>query len=286
MEILLIAFKEHLKVHFSDTCTRKAVDNIARFLHFVDPNEISLTFLHDAHTLKRFVSTMIDLKFANATIKNFLGQIQVFVKFLTSRYFKDTLGEERCNAALSFLDAVKQTKEGLNKTSSKQPVKRKLSVMESQKVLSAAKLDVVNMLSHSNQGDLSDSEKTITCYYLEAILILKHLFGPTVVQNLQVKNWLAKTSVKYSDGGSSIKVYIMTTGGTRIVLTEEEELMFNYYFKNVRPTQLQKDGKMVKAFFLSCKGNPVANPSNDINRLQKKYNLLPVTGKDAKQAFN
>ncbi|XP_071987585.1 uncharacterized protein [Engystomops pustulosus] len=78
---------------------------------------------------------------------------------------------------------------------------------------------------------------------------------------------------------------MMTTGGTRIVLTEEEELMFNYYFKNVRPTQLQKDGKMVKAFFLSSKGNLVANPSNDINRLQK-YNFLPVTGKIAKQAFN
>ncbi|XP_056379004.1 uncharacterized protein LOC130274594 [Hyla sarda] len=143
------------------------------------------------------------------------------------------------------------------------------------------------MSSRSVQNcGLSDKEKTITCYYLEALLILKHLRKPSVIQNLMVKDWLERRYNTYIDGSAKKRVCVVKTQGTAIVLTDEEESLFSTYFKDIRPTQLAKESKTVEQFFVSCKGKPVTNPCNDLKRLHEKFAIPEVTGKGAIEAFD
>ncbi|XP_071989850.1 uncharacterized protein [Engystomops pustulosus] len=280
---MLLSFRDYLKLHFSETSIRHMVENVSRFLHFVSPDKISLAFLTDQEKTKEFVRTHLQSNTTTRTIKNYLGNIQWFVRFVMS----ENVCEDTKKAAETFLEGLSKINEELNQKSSKRPKisHRKLTPKDCHKVLVTAKPHIADIISRSN-CTVDDKEKTLVCYYLQALLILRHLRKTSVVQNLTVTDWLERQETNFCDGRTTSKVYIVQTQGTAIVLTHEEELLFSKYFRNIRPTQLKKDAKTVNQFFLSCKGKPVSNSSNDLRRLHEKLHLPAVTGKEVKEAFD
>ncbi|KAG8551077.1 hypothetical protein GDO81_018440 [Engystomops pustulosus] len=280
---MLLSFRDYLKLHFSETSIRHMVENVSRFLHFVSPDKISLAFLTDQEKTKEFVRTHLQSNTTTRTIKNYLGNIQWFVRFVMS----ENVCEDTKKAAETFLEGLSKINEELNQKSSKRPKisHRKLTPKDCHKVLVTAKPHIADIILRSN-CTVDDKEKTLVCYYLQALLILRHLRKTSVVQNLTVTDWLERQETNFCDGRTTSKVYIVQTQGTAIVLTHEEELLFSKYFRNIRPTQLKKDAKTVNQFFLSCKGKPVSNSSNDLRRLHEKLHLPAVTGKEVKEAFD
>ncbi|XP_056408789.1 uncharacterized protein LOC130316816 [Hyla sarda] len=285
---MFLNFREYLAIQFSELGIRQMVENVSRYLYFMSPDEISLGFLNDPEKTKLFVSTHLRLKTTISTIKNYLNHIQQFTRFVISENFHETIGEDTKESAQAFLAELKNINEEINQKFNKKPQKidRHLNPMDCRRVLAAAKPHVVNMFSRS-VGDcgLDDKDKTITCYYLEALLILNHLRKPSVVQNLMVKDWLERKYTTYFDGSTKKRVCIVKTQGTAIALTDEEELLFSIYFKDIRPTQLAKESKTVE-FFVSCKGKRVTNPCNDLKRLHEKFKMPVVSGKEALEAFD
>ncbi|KAM4049830.1 uncharacterized protein ACNLHF_011811 isoform 1-T2 [Anomaloglossus baeobatrachus] len=117
------------------------------------------------------------------------------------------------------------------------------------------------------------------CYYLQAVLMLKHLTKPSVTKNLMVKDWLEKKVSNSSDGQ---KATYISTSQNIIVLHDEDEHLFEIYFKFIRPTLLKKNSKMVNHFFVTLKGQPITNSGKDLERLHEKFQQPLVTAKEAK----
>ncbi|XP_056407573.1 uncharacterized protein LOC130301100 [Hyla sarda] len=182
---MFLSFREYLAIHFSELSVRQMVENVSRYLYFVSPDKIFLAFLNDPEKTSLFASTLLRLKTAIPTIKNYLNYIQQFTRFVISENFHETIGEDTKESARAFLAELKKINEEINQNFTKKPQKidRHVNPMDCRRVVAAAKPLVVNMFSRSVRDcGLDDKDKTITCYYLEALLMLNHLRKPSVVQ--------------------------------------------------------------------------------------------------------
>ncbi|XP_073672053.1 uncharacterized protein [Paramisgurnus dabryanus] len=137
---------------------------------------------------------------------------------------------------------------------------------------------------------LDKNDRLLVLYYLEAIIILKHLQRPGVVTNMTVEEWQGRKPTK---NGCSVAIKEHKTAASQVaevLLTAEHEHWFGIYFQNIRPLMLQGsrtggDRMAEGQFFISSTGRPIHNPCNDLVRLHAKYKVKPVSSGDARMAF-
>ncbi|XP_065096745.1 uncharacterized protein [Paramisgurnus dabryanus] len=137
---------------------------------------------------------------------------------------------------------------------------------------------------------LDKNDCLLVLYYLEAVVILKHLQRPGVVTNMTVEEWQER---RHTNNGCSVAIKEHKTAASQVAevpLNAEQEHWFDIYFKHIRPLMLQGsrtggDTMAEGQFFISSTGRPIHNPCNDLVRLHGKYKVKPVTSGDARMAF-
>ncbi|XP_073409205.1 uncharacterized protein [Dendrobates tinctorius] len=117
-------------------------------------------------------------------------------------------------------------------------------------------------------------------YYLEAVLILKHLQRPGVVKNMTVSEWIERSRLTFDDETFivvGVKQHKTATQQVAtFVLDETEENWFSVYFNNVRPKLVQMH-EPSNNFFISTTGKTIYNVSNDLRRYHERYKLPNIT---------
>ncbi|CAJ0964350.1 unnamed protein product [Ranitomeya imitator] len=258
------------------------VDNVARFLYYVSPEEITLDFMKEFDKTMAYFDALSKLKTAEKTLKKYIGNVRQLVFFLTG-----DLDEETQIHAKSFLEGLKKIEQGLNEKKPKS-LKRGLGILpltntECCKILQASKKHVTTIFEKARSDQIiSDTDKALVGYYLMAILILRHRRRPSVPKKLTVKEWLQRKQVQDNDERSFAAVY---TGHDVVIMDNEEEQLFSTYFEKIRPTLQKPQSTTVQQFFLSLTGQEVKNPTKDLERFHNKFNLPLVTWKMATSAY-
>ncbi|XP_072563335.1 uncharacterized protein [Paramormyrops kingsleyae] len=155
-------------------------------------------------------------------------------------------------------------------------------------VLRAAKHDFLAIVGkvYPEETPLELKECCLLLYYLEAIVILKHLQQAGVVEHMTVQEWMKRT--REESGYTVIGVKEHRSSTRRVAafaLSSEEEKWFQTYFSHVRPQLLASNWSKRttnqpgrdERFFVSTSGRPIYNASNDLHRLHQRYQLDPVT---------
>ncbi|XP_077110575.1 uncharacterized protein LOC143766645 isoform X4 [Ranitomeya variabilis] len=278
----LTRFKEYLQKTHSEMSVERMVDNVARFLYYVSPEEITLDFLKEFDKTMAYFDTLSKLKTAEQTLKKYIGNVRQLVFFLTG-----DLDEETKIHAKSFLEGLKKIEQGVNEKKPKS-LKRGLGTLpltnpECCKILQASKKNVTTIFEKARSDQIiSDTDKAIVGYYLMAILILRHRRRPSVPKKLTVKEWLQRKQVQDRDERSFAAVY---TGRDVVIMDSDEEHLFSTYFEKIRPTLQKLQSTTVQQFFLSLTGQEVKNPTKDLERFHNKFNLPLVTWKMATSAY-
>lgn len=86
---------------------------MARFLKNVSPGQITLDFLKDITTTKKYFERLKNLKKYGETIKKHVGNVRHFVQFLKAGDPQD-VGEDTKVAAEHFLQGLKNINKALN----------------------------------------------------------------------------------------------------------------------------------------------------------------------------
>ncbi|XP_044129320.1 uncharacterized protein LOC122922696 [Bufo gargarizans] len=148
---------------------------------------------------------------------------------------------------------------------------------ECRKLLDVAKPCFLNAIKAAQERFIKTPSKLEIIYYLEALLVLKHLQRPGVVANMSVSKWKDRVHHTYKGTARSIigvrNHKTATQQVASFVLTGEKEMWFKVYFAKVRPTLINRETPR-DIFFLSTQGRKIHNVSNDINRYHRKY-LVP-----------
>ncbi|XP_044142501.1 uncharacterized protein LOC122932259 isoform X2 [Bufo gargarizans] len=282
---LLESFKHYLKLHYTLPTIKQIMENVARYLYFVNPHEITLEFISHPEKTKAFIQTFFDSKTSEGTVKLYVSHIGLFVKFVLSEQFPNAIEEITKQDAKIFLARLKKMTGETNPKRRKKKKQKKgvlLPPKDCRKVLTVAKPHVLKIFKRADSGVLlDDGEKVLAGLYLGALLSLKHLCKPAVVQNLTVKEWLQRKNCNQFEDTT---VTIITMPKTIIVLPQEEELLFSIYFRCIRHTMLDKASNEVLQFFVSTKGKPIKNPSKNLQRLQVKFQLPSVSMQQAEDS--
>ncbi|XP_073519472.1 uncharacterized protein [Phyllobates terribilis] len=155
-----------------------------------------------------------------------------------------------------------------------------ITPQECRKILDVAKQSFLKCLQAAKDGCLRQSSQLEVIHYLEALLVLKHLQRPGVIQNMTVSEWKERISHTY-DGEDLVVIGVKlhktaTQQVATFVLTKEEEMWFRVYYERVRPKLVRKNSPQ-ETFFLSTSGKEIFNVSNDISRYHNKYKLPVIS---------
>ncbi|XP_073416500.1 uncharacterized protein [Dendrobates tinctorius] len=279
---VLTSFKESLQKTYSEVSVERMVNNVARFLSYVSPGEITPNFMKELDKTMAYFDALSKLKRDENTMKKYIANVRQLVLFLTG-----DLDEEAKIHAKSFLEGLKKIEQGLNEKKPKS-LKNGLGLLpltnaECCKILKASKKNVTAIFEKARSDQiLSDTDKALVGYHLMALLILRHRRRPSVPKTLTVKEWLQRKQVQDNDDRSFAAVY---TGRDVIIMDSEEEKLFSTYFEKIRPTLEKPQSTTVLQFFLSLTGQEVKNPTQDLERFHNKFNLPLVTWKMAMSAY-
>ncbi|KAM4048968.1 uncharacterized protein ACNLHF_026442 [Anomaloglossus baeobatrachus] len=285
---MIKGFASYLQHTLGVTNYRQEVENVARFLYYMNPQRANLEFVKDIEKANFFFTKLRELSLANQTVFNYLKNIR---RFMTYQMRGTNLSAQRpqlfqsCNF---FMGVTEDIQKRLSKGVSREVVsKRYLALTTSMKtpaecrrLLVVAKPPFLKCIRATQGKSLNQDTKLQIIYYLQALLVLKHLQRPGVVQNMTVSEWKERIHYRYLwEDLVIIGVKLHKTASHQVasfVLTKEEEMWFNTYYERVRPTLVHKDSPK-DIFFLSTSGQEIHSVSNDIARLHKKYRLPNVT---------
>uniref|UniRef100_A0A3B1INS4 Si:dkeyp-87d1.1 n=1 Tax=Astyanax mexicanus TaxID=7994 RepID=A0A3B1INS4_ASTMX len=257
---LLKSFAHYLEVDLENDNFTQEVENVARFMYFMDPKQPSLLFVHQTERTREYFNTLSEVGLSKQTVHNYIKSVKFPILTEGSLQPKD------CWA-----------------------------------VLEAANKDFLAVIAkltgprHVRGHHLTLPESQLVLYYLEAVLILRHLHRPGVVEHMTVKDWMLRKPFHGKGGHVVVRVldHKTATQVATFALTLEEEMWFDTYYTEVRPTTKAKrkktnegedDDKEPERFFISSTGNPIYNASNDLERLHK-YNLPKVNSQMARRIF-
>ncbi|CAL9688300.1 unnamed protein product [Knipowitschia caucasica] len=280
------------------------VRNVSRFLFYANPEEASLQFVNNRELLRLFIRRLTGAQLKAQSRLNYLKSLKLFLDFHT--HYSDLAKEnavlyEQC---VNFIDFLKSEKKAMSKGVSKELVQKRHSLLTSgdrmlqpqdcTAVLRVAKADflaIMNKLAKNSSAILQSPECVFVVYYLEGVIILKHLQRPGVVSHMTVVEWLSKREL---DGFFVIGIKEHKTAATQVAsigLSQEEVHWFDFYYKLVRPQLLMASRKRKRddveaddKFFVSSTGKMINNPTNDLTRLHAKYNLPNVSSQMARRA--
>ncbi|KAG7455566.1 hypothetical protein JOB18_000383 [Solea senegalensis] len=304
---LLRDFGNYLEKELYNENFKQEVENVSRYLYYVDSLAPSLEFVRNREKLREYLRRLSEAKLKKQTQLNYLKSLKRFLLYHTVntnlRQDDQDLHAE-CKHFIEYIGSVQKScsklvsKEITQKRHNMLIEKNQITTTDCWALLKAAKKDfelVIGKLLKDRTLILDKSELTLVVYYLEAILILKHLQRPGVVEHMTVQEWIARTS---SGTNTVIGVKEHKTGAQEVasfVLSEEEERWFHIFYTLVRQ-QLKNSKKRKRGqdendidgeenFFLSTSGKGIYNASNDLNRLHSRYGIKPVTSQMARRVF-
>ncbi|XP_013855926.1 uncharacterized protein LOC106511726 [Austrofundulus limnaeus] len=278
---------------------RQDVDNVARYLHYMDPSGPSLRFvMQPRDKTKQYLRDLQEAKLKKRTQVNYLKSLRRFLYFHT--YDADLKQEDPVLHAhcVDFLDFLKLQQTKCSKQVSKEITRKRHEILtttaeittpDTLAVLKLAKKDFLTVIGKvfPEESSLQMSEIMHVVYYLQAIIILKHAQRVGVAKSMTVEEWMARKPVKEH---CVVGVKEHKTAAQEVAmfaLTQEEEMWFDIYYTRIRPQILRSKGCKEdldqEKFFLSSRGTPIYNPSNDLARLHTKYGIKPVSSQEARR---
>ncbi|KAA0712515.1 hypothetical protein E1301_Tti019089 [Triplophysa tibetana] len=306
---LLKEFAMYLEKDLQNENFKQEVENVSRFLHFMDPKQPSLLFVRNREKSKLFLRELTEAKLTKQTQLNYLKSLKRFLQYHTVNTDLIHSDEQLHKDCKHFIEYIGSLQKGCSKLVSKEIVQKRHDVLtqpgqltprDCWTVLDKAKRDFLAVIAkvfpeRGFEETLAMSECTLVLYYLEAVVILKHLQRPGVVEHMTVDEWKSRTANPSGDG-AVIGVKEHKTSAQQVatfVLSGEEESWFGAYYDEIRPELLSGktrkrtwDGaESLDRFFISSTGRPIYNASNDINRLHEKYGVKPVTSQMARKVF-
>lgn len=282
----LAGFSTYLRLTLGVKRYRQEVENVARFLYFVNPHSTDLTWVRDIEKVHAFFTRLRDQLLTEQTVLNYLKGVRRFLRYQMRatnlpvqrpRLFKE------CQHLCSVLDDLQKF---LSKGASREVVrKRYLGLDKSsatpeqcRRLLEVAMPNFLASVRAATGGSLTRSDALEILYFLQAVLILKHLQRPGVVKNLRVSEW--KGRVRHEYGGQVYAVVGVQNHKTStkqiasFALNGQEESWFSTYHDRVRPLLLAEQEP--EEFFISTTSAELYNPSNDLRRYHHRYGLQSV----------
>ncbi|XP_077128584.1 uncharacterized protein LOC143790632 isoform X2 [Ranitomeya variabilis] len=285
---ILQRFADYLQNTLRVQNYKQEVENVARFLYFMDPEQVTLNFVLNIERANKFFNKLQDLKLASQTIFNYLKHLKRFIQHQLRATNLAHENRELYNAFKIFKGVTKTIQARLSRGISKEVVGKRykalntltMTAAEAQKILDVAKPDFLKCLRKICAGSKVKEQQLQILNYLECLLVLKHGQRPGVVQHMSVSEWKERVQHQYK-GEDFVVIGVKehktsTQQVASFVLTPTEEEWFNVYFTHVRPV-LSSTENPEDPFFLSTKGNAIYNVTNDMNRFHRKYKLPLVT---------
>uniref|UniRef100_A0A3B4CJB6 Core-binding (CB) domain-containing protein n=1 Tax=Pygocentrus nattereri TaxID=42514 RepID=A0A3B4CJB6_PYGNA len=195
---LLVSFAKFLQFDMSNENFKQEVENVARFLYFMDPQQASLLFVRQHEKSREYFLKLSEAGLSKQTVQNYIKSVKRFLKFHTGSTdlcFTDRVLHEDCKNYISFLDNIQMA---TSKQVSKETTRKRfdtfqegvLSSTQVTAVLAAAKKDFLAVIGKLHAGECSPghqltlTELQLVLYYLEAIVILEHAQRPGVVEHM------------------------------------------------------------------------------------------------------
>ncbi|XP_073525088.1 uncharacterized protein [Phyllobates terribilis] len=250
-----------------------------------------MDFVFNIQKTNEYFSKLLEIGNTHQTVFNYLKSLKRFLDYMknsTDLIHKD---KKVYDALCIFVDQLGVFQKRISKGISKENVAKKQKCLrygtqtpeQLENILTVAKPTFMHVLRLAKEGgNLHVDEKLTILQYLEALIIVRKLQRPGVVQHMTVDEWKDRITKKDHVG---ITVYEHKTAANQVatvILTKEEESWFDIYFDKVRPTFL-KPNKENKRFFISSSGEKIYNVSNDVARLHTKFGLKPVTSQIARR---
>ncbi|XP_073522749.1 uncharacterized protein [Phyllobates terribilis] len=276
---ILKGFSSYLQNHCKLERYKQNVEDVSRFLYFINNRRVSLNFATEIGKTRLFFKYLQDLGLCNQTVTNYLKHVRRLVHCLLFATGLKNLNEKLFKAMKYFRNVTADIQKTLSKEIAKEVVgKRYLELhkldktpQQCREILTVAKPAFLQAIEDVQGGSRNEVHQLEILYYLEALIILKHLQRPGVVRNMTVSEWTERMRHIYQNeqliivGDKSHKTAAHQVAC--FVLTEEEEMWFNVYFEKVRPVLAKQDSP--DRFFLSTTGKHIHNISNDLDRYQK-----------------
>ncbi|OCT55989.1 hypothetical protein XELAEV_18003950mg [Xenopus laevis] len=288
---LLQGFRSYLEKKYAKSGIKHEVDNVSRWLHFVNPNEPSTSCIHNIERSMEFFRVIGASAASRATARNYMSGVKKFIAYVTS---EDQLLEEDPSlrgSIQNFLKSMTEAQKSICRGASKKNSvgRRCTNPRECQEVLKLANHYFAELIDRANaRNELEERDMTSVLFYLEALLILQHLQRPSVIQHMTVQQWLERKQYKSRSTDSARAAVITVKAGAQhmVVLNEVEEMWFDTYFRFIRLTFIKRIANGDKGyFFVSSKGSKIQNPTTDVHRFQERFNACLSTGKEALHFF-
>ncbi|KAG9259826.1 hypothetical protein AMEX_G27435 [Astyanax mexicanus] len=307
---LLKSFAHYLEVDLENDNFTQEVENVARFMYFMDPKQPSLLFVCQTERTREYFNTLSEVGLSKQTVHNYIKSVKRFLKFHISSTDMELTDLQLYNDCQLYTVLLSDIQAAITKQFNKEATRKEFPILtegslqpkDCWAVLEAANKDFLAVIAkltgprHVRGHHLTLPESQLVLYYLEAVLILRHLHRPGVVEHMTVKDWMIRKPFHGKGGHVVVRVldHKTATQVATFALTLEEEMWFDTYYTEVRPTTKAKrkktnegedDDKEPERFFISSTGNPIYNASNDLERLHKKYNLPKVNSQMARRVF-
>uniref|UniRef100_A0AAR2LN62 Core-binding (CB) domain-containing protein n=1 Tax=Pygocentrus nattereri TaxID=42514 RepID=A0AAR2LN62_PYGNA len=106
---LLVSFAKFLQFDMSNENFKQEVENVARFLYFMDPQQASLLFVRQHEKSREYFLKLSEAGLSKQTVQNYIKSVKRFLKFHTGSTdlcFTDRVLHEDCKNYISFLDNI------------------------------------------------------------------------------------------------------------------------------------------------------------------------------------
>ncbi|XP_077152790.1 uncharacterized protein LOC143816390 isoform X2 [Ranitomeya variabilis] len=290
---IMKGFSDYLKNHCRLERYKQNVEDVARFLYFMNKRRVSLNFANRIEKARLFFKKLQDIGLCNQTVTNYLKHVRRFVHYLLFATSLIQQNKRLYKQMKYFKNVTADIQKTFSKGVAKEVVgKRYLELQKSDKtpqqcreILNVAKPVFLKAIKKVKRGSQNTDYQLEILYYLEALLVLNHLQRPGVVRNMTVSEWTERMRHSYQNEQRIIVgVKSHKTAAQQVacfVITEEEEMWFDAYFTKVRPVLATQDSP--DTFFLSTSGRRIYNVSNDIGRYQKKYKIKNISSQVARK---
>ncbi|KAJ8362135.1 hypothetical protein AAFF_G00393000, partial [Aldrovandia affinis] len=224
----------------------------------MDPQQPSLEFVRDREKSKLFFRQLTEAKLSKQTVQNdhkSLKRFLVYHTHSTNLRHEDATLHGDCRHFIEYIGVQQKclskqvSKEITQKRHDRLIEKDPLTPHDCLAVLKAARRDFLGVVGKACDKDsvLELTECGFVLYYLEAVLILKHLQRPGVVEHMTVKEWDSRVSVQ--SGHCIVGVKEHKTAAQQVAvfaLSDEEEMWFSIYYTHVRPQVIKAQSKKRK----------------------------------------
>nr|XP_055062909.1 uncharacterized protein LOC129445950 [Misgurnus anguillicaudatus]XP_055062910.1 uncharacterized protein LOC129445950 [Misgurnus anguillicaudatus] len=276
---LLDGFYHYLRVDLENRRSKQEVENVARFLYFMDPKEPSLLFVHDMEKVREYFNILTVTKLAKQTVLNYWKSLKRFMRYTLTSTNLQKEDPSLFSDCKRFMDPLEGICTGMSKKINKELNQKRYNGYGKEKqltdcvaILDVARADFLEVIEKLqgrkavSADRLEKNDRLLVLYYLEAIVILRHLQRPGVLTNMTVEEWQRRRPLQ---NGCSVAVKEHKTAASQVAeipLTAEHEHWFSIYFKHIRPVMLQGSGAEGNStaeghFFIRAREGPSTTPA-------------------------